>query len=823
MSRTVVAIAALCVCASPYFVAAGQPKITSLTSALGQQGTSFQVQVSGEGLSEQCDFVFYEEGLKCTQVSLEDGKLTATLEATSDCRIGRHAFQIYSNEGVSNVRSLSVLDREVCAEQEPNTSAKEAQAAVLGQSILATLESDDVDCFRVKLEAGQRLSAEVEAIRLAYKLMDLKLTVIGPSGASVAYSDDTSLGKQDPYLTFLADEAGDYIVRVESSGVDGSDDSSYLLHLGAFPRPDFLFPPGAQVGKPVDVKLLGDSTLEWTERLTFSAPGTHEYYPMRDGNRAPTPIPFRASEFPNVLEQEPNGDPRDVAVGEDENLPLAFNGVLQEPGDLDYFRFSVTSNAPIEFATYASRVASPADTIIRIFDLSGTELCSNDDRAGLDSGLIWTPPSAGDYLVRIEEKRRAGGPRFVYRIEAREVAPAVVAFLPRRLRDPSAQAISIPKGNRVLEFVGVKRQRWFGKAELGLQGLPQEVTASFGVVKSDQYATPVVLEAASETETGVNLVRLSARSLLVSPTIEGGFEQPIDLVAASADRLYQGMRLDQLPIAVVEPAKVKIDLVVPPCPIPRDSTFRVNVVVDRAPEFAGDVEVKMTYLPEWMDAPEKITIPAGESQGSIELTARPEIADCTWPFVAQARAMPPATETDSSDSQMRQRIPGRRQRSSTSSEIEVASEIVPVGVGASPVSAKPSRWLGARGSEIKIAFPLAYSGKVPNVFTAVLTGLPAKVTAQDSQLNTDSGEVVFNVTIPDDAPLGEFASLLCELSGELEEHRITYRVGRSSILKIVPPEELLTDERGKPLSPLEILRQQPVSLEAAETETRSPN
>jgi hypothetical protein len=51
---------------------------------------------------------------------------------------------------------------------------------------------------------------------------------------------------------------------------------------------------------------------------------------------------------------------------------------------------------------------------------------------------------------------------------------------------------------------------------------------------------------------------------------------------------------------------------------------------------------------------------------------------------------------------------------------------------------------------------------------------------------------------------------------------VSYRVGRGGSLKIVKPSELVVDESGRPLSPLEILRKQPFGTadQAADASSR---
>jgi hypothetical protein len=54
--------------------------------------------------------------------------------------------------------------------------------------------------------------------------------------------------------------------------------------------------------------------------------------------------------------------------------------------------------------------------------------------------------------------------------------------------------------------------------------------------------------------------------------------------------------------------------------------------------------------------------------------------------------------------------------------------------------------------------------------------------------------------------VGTFASLVCRLTGAIDGQEVSYCVGRGGVLKIEPAGALVTDETGRPLSPLEVLR-----------------
>src|SRR6185503_19931043 len=79
------------------------------------------------------------------------------------------------------------------------------------------------------------------------------------------------------------------------------------------------------------------------------------------GGIAPSPVPFRLSTVGNVLEAEPNNDQQHATpLG----LPLAANGVIGEPGDVDFFRFKAKKGETYDVHLYARRLRSPLDPVM---------------------------------------------------------------------------------------------------------------------------------------------------------------------------------------------------------------------------------------------------------------------------------------------------------------------------------------------------------------------------------------------------------------------------------------------------------------------------
>ena len=109
-------------------------------------------------------------------------------------------------------------------------------------------------------------------------------------------------------------------------------------------------------------------------------------------------------------------------------------------------------------------------------------------------------------------------------------------------------------------------------------------------------------------------------------------------------------------------------------------------------------------------------------------------------------------------------------------------------------------------------------GELPDTLEGVLEGLPNRVQADSVQILPQTKVAIFSLKLDPTAPVGEFDSLVCRLTGTNKGQTVSFNVGRGSTLKIVPPGGLVTDSEGRPLSPLEALRKSQASVRAEKQE-----
>ena len=160
-------------------------------------------------------------------------------------------------------------------------------------------------------------------------------------------------------------------------------------------------------------------------KKTITLPNNGEeilaYHHEENGLRSPSANKIRISKFPAISEVEPNNSFSNATKTE-LSIPLAFDGVIQEDGDIDCFRFQAKKGDRYYIKAHARSVASPS---IR-FLIYTTETESQSVEMMMpatvpDSLITQTFPRDGEYILRITDHLGKGSPLHAYRIETEKL------------------------------------------------------------------------------------------------------------------------------------------------------------------------------------------------------------------------------------------------------------------------------------------------------------------------------------------------------------------------------------------------------------------
>ncbi|MCA9266835.1 MAG: PPC domain-containing protein, partial [Planctomycetales bacterium] len=345
-----------------------------------------------------------------------------------------HALRVRTETGVSNLRLFSVGALPQVNEAEPNNDFAAPQAIALNTTVCGVVQSEDVDYFVVEAKQGQRITAELEGLRLGNTFFDPYVAILNEKRFELVRSDDAALLKQDCLCSLIAPEDGKYIVQVRESAYQGDGASKYRLHVGTFPRPTAVLPAGGKPGETLEVVWIGDAAGERKEQVTLPeiAAAEGSLLPADEQGIAPSANGVRLVDLPNAMEVEPNNA---VAEATPASAPGALNGVIGAAGDTDFFKFTAKKGDRYDIRVFAREVLrTPLDPVLVVRNAQGGGVASNDDNGGSpDSYLQFTSPADGDYFVEVRDHLKSGGPDYAYRVEIAAVQPRLSFSLPEKV------------------------------------------------------------------------------------------------------------------------------------------------------------------------------------------------------------------------------------------------------------------------------------------------------------------------------------------------------------------------------------------------------
>ena len=107
----------------------------------------------------------------------------------------------------------------------------------MGTTVNGVVENEDVDYFLVEAKKGERVTAEIEGIRLGYSFFDPYVAILDMQRFELSSSDDAAPVWQDGVASIVAPEDGSYVIQVRETAYGGSGGAMYRLHVGRFPPP----------------------------------------------------------------------------------------------------------------------------------------------------------------------------------------------------------------------------------------------------------------------------------------------------------------------------------------------------------------------------------------------------------------------------------------------------------------------------------------------------------------------------------------------------------------------------------------------------------
>jgi len=799
LHRCYMTLALLITVLTPLAVSAASPQLSRVSPTGAQRGTDVEVQLSGARLADAKALLLNEPGIAVKSVeAVKDNQVKVLLAVARDCPLGPHGMRVRTATGISNLLTFSVGALPELSETEPNSEFDKPQEIPLDCTVNGVVTNEDVDYFLVNAKKGERVSAEIEGLRLGESFFDPYVAILDPNRFVLAADDDTTLIRQDAAAAVTASKDGPLIIEVRESAFGGSNRCRYRLHVGRFPRPYGVFPPGGQPGQKIEVEWLGDPKGSWKQQVALPPEGdeNHQLFASDASGVAPSANLFRLNGLANVIEAEPNNALAEATSFEG---TAALNGRIAAPGDTDSYRFPAKKGQAYHIRVYARQLRSPLDSVLSVRRSKGQNVASNDDSNGPDSYIRFSAPEDDDYVITIRDHLGQGGPLFFYRIEMVPIEPKLAVGV-KEFRSFIDTTVAAPQGNRTAAMLTVQRTDFGGEVSLALEGLPEGLSYETVPVADGETAVPVLFAAPVEAPLEGALANVVARHESSGRKIEGGMQQRTSMVRGQNNREIWNYYADRLATAVTQPAPFRIEVVEPKVPLVRNGTMQLKVKAHRDDGFTAPIQLQMLYNPAGVSSPTSVTIPKDKVEAVIPLTANGKAKLRDWSIVVMGRA------------------------DAGKGELAVASQMAKLTVADSFFKLTFPAIAVEQGSTGGLAIGVEPTTPFEGEASITLVGLPNEVTAEPKTFNKDSKEVVFALATTQNSPPGNHKTIRCQAVVTQSGEPITHVLGPGElrIQKPAPKKKPAAETKPapkpaakpaekkaapKPLSRLEQLRQ----------------
>jgi hypothetical protein len=755
---------------TPLTAWAAYPSMSSLKPHGGQIGAEVKLTITGAQLDDFEDLLFYTPGFKVKSVETRAaGKVELTLSIDKSVRAGNHVMRVRTKSGVSHMRQFFASPFPNVEEKEPNSEFAAAQPIGLNQSVEGVILAEDVDYYKLTVKKGQRIGVQVDGLRLGAipnGALDPYIAILDKDKFEKAFSDDTILHRQDGYCSFIAEYDGDYYVMVRESSYRGSGNSFYRLHVGDFRRPDAVYPAGGKLGSKLNVRFV-ESRDSFAEEVVLPAEDDAEFvlYP-KSQTPAPSGNLFRLSTVDNTLEAEPNDVAAQGTVAA-EAAAFALNGIIEKPGDVDFFRVPLKKGQVFECRALAQILGSPLDAVVSVLNPKGNSVANNDDGGGmrrLDSRFKFTAPVDGVYLVRVTDHLERGGANFVYRVEMVASQPSLSFASPDyTVNDTSyRQFMAVPKGGRMVLQANFTRNGVGGDYRFDLKGLPAGVKLLEDAAPGDLPGVPLVLEAAADAPHGGAVVTPLLLPKDPANKIVGQMRRTYDIVRIGNTIYYQGIE-DQLPVAVVDEAPYSLEIQQPETPLVRNGIFNLKVLAKRKEGFKGAIRVFMCWTPPGISSLGEQTIGEGATECVFQLSANANVDTKPWKFVVQGEASA-----------------GKGNVYNASPFAVLATEAPFVAANAIPLTALELGTPGVMSTNFEVTRP--FEGEA----LAQLVGAPDTIRIAPIKVTKDTKELRFTVETDEKSRVGKVSGMFVQVDVPTGKGLSTHRIALGSILRVDP-------------------------------------
>ena len=658
--------------------------VDTILPQVGQRGTTATVWIKGNRLQTAEEVLFYKPGIRCVAIRpldtvphVHEGTPTKAEEGTAieldfeispDAGLGEYYLRVRTKEKLSEMLSFWVTPFKVVHEEvdrkdsdkHRNDTPETAQRIELNTTVSGYYRSNeyanDIDLYRIHLEKGQRVTAQVLNARLGTHhyggLTDMYVEVKSPSGKRVARNARTDLFGHDPFVSFHAPETGDHFILVRQQMDVEASNLHYALHVADFPRPVLSFPLGGQSGVETTVNVLyADGSNSTFTRTLPPSPGEFEANLVDINTLIPynSPIPaptkFKLADFPDVYEAAGHNSPDNPQpVGTP--LPVALNGVITNEGEKDWYKFAAKKGERYRIRTYSRTMGSPLDPIIWVRPAKGNpskkeyeqddSIWDGHDWEGhhyrhqvkdrLDPIFMFEPDQDGEYLLGLGDVRREHGDNYVYRIEIQPHHDSVFTYFPPygTQSEIARDVVNVHKGTTFAHPIAMQNgfgSKYTGKIRLEARGLPDFMEFNAPDFTANQSTIIGTFSATKDAPLGTHLIDLIPHAVEEGVQLKGSFAQTHGVNDQRGGFAPMFYKTRKLAIGILKEAPYDVRIEQPRIGLAKGAELGLKVTVNRKAGFEGAIYLEMDWVPTGVTKQPPLIIPEGETTGYYTISA----------------------------------------------------------------------------------------------------------------------------------------------------------------------------------------------------------
>ena len=237
------------------------PVLTAVTPNGVQRGSTLEVVLTGTNLANPTGVLASFPGTITIPTDnkngLEPTKLRIKIQVPQDAPLGYHTLRVATLKGMSNFRLFCVDDLPGIAATGTHRTFAAAQGLQLPCVVAGQVAVEQGDYYKITVKAGQRLSFDVIGRRLG-SAIDPQISIYqAQTKRELVHENDSPGCQNDPRLSYVFKDAGDYIIEVKDTTFRGGTDYGYRLRVGDFPLATTPLPLAVKRGSKMAVQFAG--------------------------------------------------------------------------------------------------------------------------------------------------------------------------------------------------------------------------------------------------------------------------------------------------------------------------------------------------------------------------------------------------------------------------------------------------------------------------------------------------------------------------------------------------------------------------------------